>query len=215
METQGPFGLSLNIFGYLSLSKWDTGYQHVKYVHRVITPPCMFLYAPGNPPRQNKRVWCVRYLWTCPWHTHGSDVLGTCGTPYPCSDHLCTVLVGSGCAGPLLWPTFKSISVQETAPRRMGSSLMHIFFSMVENIMQFPSNLPFPEEVCFLSEEQETTLCALFLLRYWGISAMSVHTTQCKNPFSLTSASTVVKMVWSHLVLFFFLKAHFKMGGKL
>lgn len=31
---------------------------------------------------------------------------------------------------------------------------------MVKNIMPFPSNPPLPEEVCFLSEEQETALCA-------------------------------------------------------
>lgn len=37
-KTRGPFGLARNIFGYLSPSKWATGYQHVKYTYTELSP---------------------------------------------------------------------------------------------------------------------------------------------------------------------------------
>lgn len=67
-------------------------------------------------------------------------------------------LMFSGCVGPLLWSTYKYISVQEPAARNMGSLLIHIF-SIVENIMPFPPNLPLSGGSLLPFWKQETALC--------------------------------------------------------
>lgn len=130
----------------------------MKYIHRVITPSCMLLYALEIlPDRIN--VCDVSAINALAHDTH-TDVLRTCGTPYPCSDHLCTVPDGFWVCLISAMAHFQ-ISFCPGNCRKKYGILINIlfFFSMVENIMPFPSNSPLPEEVCFLSEEQETALC--------------------------------------------------------
>lgn len=84
-KTRAPLGLAWNIFGYLSPSKRDSGYQHVKYIHRVITSSCMFLYA----------------LEILPDRINVCDVSAINGFAHDRSQDLwdsIPVLMGSGCA---------------------------------------------------------------------------------------------------------------------
>lgn len=129
-------------------------------------------------------------------------------------------LMGSGCAGPLLWPTFKSISVQETAVRNMGSLLIHIFFCCGEhNAISFKSSIT-KGNLLPLWRTGDCSVCihpCVFISDCFfsgtEVSLPCLCTiTQCKNPSSLRSASSVVKTVRNKKpFIFCFLKAHFKM----
>lgn len=142
-------------------------------------------------------------------HVDLNVVLRTCGTPYPCSDHLCIVPDG-------FWVCLTSAMAHNqtyfcpgNCSKNYGILISTLFFPMMENIMPFPSNPPLPEEVCFLSEEQETALCACAHLCLSLIVPSQLievllpclcSPTQCKNPSSLRSASSVIEMVWNPLV---------------
>lgn len=79
---ESPFGLVLNIFGYLLPSRWDTGYQHVKYIHRELWSHQDFMYIPFFhleifPEQKKMCVWCVSAVNGLAQCTD-PNVLGTC-----------------------------------------------------------------------------------------------------------------------------------------
>lgn len=86
--------------------------------------------------------------------------------------------------------------------------------------MPFPSNPPLPKEICFLSEEQETALCAHTrvclslivssqVLRYLcHVCALSLS---ARIPPLSDQPAVWLKQYETRNLFFFFLKAHFKM----
>lgn len=115
-------------------------------------------------------------------------------------------LMGSGCASPLLWLTFKSISAQETAARTMASLLMGSLFFLSyggkHDAISFKSSIT-SRSLLPLWRTGDCSVCTCAHLcisdcSFSGIEVPLPHLctpTQCKNPSSLRSASSVIKMV--------------------
>lgn len=131
----------------------------MKYTHKVITTSCMFLYALEIPP-DRINVCDVSAINGLAHSTHHPNVLRTCGTPYPHRDNLCTVPDGFWVCLTSAMAHIQIYFCPENDSKKYGILINTHSFPMVENINQFPSNPPLPEEVCLLSEEQETALCA-------------------------------------------------------
>lgn len=118
--------------------------------------------------------------------------------------------MGSGCAWPLLWRTFKFISVQETAARTMGSLLIHFFsYAGKHNAISFKSSIT-RGSLLPLWRTGDCSVCTCTCVCISDCSFSGIEAplpclctpTQCKNLSSLRSASSVIKMVSNPLIFF-------------